>query len=108
VARPRRRRMSGRPAFGSSALRFADKVQAPVDAVGSIDISIAGRPEHDGVPRGRTAKTVRGRIGVVVGLDLDDPAADAVAVQRGADQVGRHLMHAAAEEGFGQVFGHAS
>ena len=42
---------------------------------------------------------MRGRIGVMIGLDLDDDAADAVHQQRRADQVGRDLMHAAGEEG---------
>ena len=34
----------------------------------------------------------------MIGLDLDDDAADAVDQQRRADQVGRDLMHAAGEE----------
>jgi hypothetical protein len=42
---------------------------------------------------------VGGRIGVVIGLKLDDNAADAVHQQRRADQVGRDLMHAAGEKG---------
>ena len=41
---------------------------------------------------------MRRRIGVMIGLDLDDDAADAVDQQRRADQVGRHLVHAAGEE----------
>ena len=44
------------------------------------------------------AEAVRRRIGVVIGLDLDDPAADAVDQQRRPDQVGRHLVDAAGEE----------
>jgi hypothetical protein len=42
---------------------------------------------------------MRRRIGVMVGLDLDDEAADPVHQERGADQVGRDLMHAAREKG---------
>src|SRR5215204_6135246 len=34
-----------------AALRLADEVQAPVDAVGAVDIGIARRSEHDGVSR---------------------------------------------------------
>ena len=49
----------------------------------------------------RAAKAVRRRIGLVIGLDLDDAAADAVDQQRGSDQVGRDLMHAAVEKGPG-------
>ena len=41
---------------------------------------------------------MRGRLGVVIGLDLDDDAADAVDQQRRADQVGSDLVHAAGEE----------
>jgi hypothetical protein len=52
-------------------------------------------------------KTVRCGIGLVIGLDLDDAAADAVEQQRRPDQVGRNLVHAAAEEGSGQTLRHA-
>ena len=41
---------------------------------------------------------MRGRLGVMIGFDLDDDAANAVDQQRRADQIGRHLMDAAAEE----------
>jgi hypothetical protein len=41
---------------------------------------------------------VGGRIGVVIGLDLDDPPADAVDQQRRPDQLGSDLVHAAGEE----------
>ena len=35
----------------------------------------------------------------MIGFDLDDDTADTVDQQRCSDQVGRHLMHAAVEEG---------
>ena len=73
------------------ALFFADEIDAPMDAVGAIDIGKARRPEHHAVARRRPAKRMRGRLGVVIGLDLDDDAADAVDQQRRADQVGRDL-----------------
>ena len=41
---------------------------------------------------------MRGRIGVVIGLDLDNDAADAIDQQRRPDQVGRDLMHAAVKK----------
>jgi hypothetical protein len=41
---------------------------------------------------------MRRRIGVVIGLDLDNPAADPVNHNNRADQVGRDLMHAAGKE----------
>src|SRR5579862_5822998 len=88
------------------ALWLADEVHAPVDAVGAVDIDVAGRAEHHRIAGRGAAKTVRCGIGLVVGLDLDDAAADAVNQQRHPDQVGRYLMHAASEKGAGQSFGH--
>ena len=41
---------------------------------------------------------MRGRVGVVIGLDLDDAAADAINQKARSDQFGRHLMDAAGEE----------
>ena len=51
---------------------------------------------------------MRCRIGVVIGLDLDDPAADAVEQQRRADQLGRDLMDAAGEELAAELLNHIS
>ena len=80
------------------AFLLADEIQAPMDAVGAIDISEARGAEHHPVARRRAAERVRRRIGVMIGLDLDDEAADAVDQQRRADQVRRHLMHAAVKK----------
>ena len=80
------------------AFLLADEIHAPVDAVGAIDIGKAGRAEHHLVPRRRAAEGVRRRVGVMIGLDLDNDAADAVDQQRRADQVGRDLVHAAGEK----------
>ena len=44
------------------------------------------------------AEAVAGRILLVVGLDLDDRAADAVHEERAADQLGRDVMDAPREE----------
>src|SRR6266404_3107554 len=41
---------------------------------------------------------MRGRIGVMIGLDLDDDAADAVHQHRRANQIGSDFMHAAGKE----------
>jgi hypothetical protein len=41
---------------------------------------------------------VRGRIGVMIRLDFDNDAADAVDQERGADQIGRDLMDAAVKK----------
>jgi hypothetical protein len=43
---------------------------------------------------------------MVIGLDLDDPAADPVKQQRHPDQVGRHLVHASSEKSPGQSLRH--
>ena len=70
-----------------------------MDAVGAVDIGKAGRSEHHGVAWRRPAVGMRRRLGVVIGLDFDDDAADAVDQQRRADQVGRNLEHAAIDKG---------
>src|SRR5205085_1622283 len=80
------------------ALDVAHEVQAPVDAVRAIDVREPGRTEHHRVARGRPAERMTRRILLVVRLDLDDRAADAVDEERHADQVGRHLVHRAGEE----------
>ncbi len=93
-------RLEGADQHGACRTRFlADEIDAPVDAVGAIDIGKAGRAEHHLVARRRPAVRMRGRFGVMIGLDLDNDAADAVHQQRRADQIGSDLVHAAAEEG---------
>src|SRR5260221_6740142 len=67
-----------------TALRLAYEVEAPVDAVGAGDIGGAGRTEHHAVGLKAAAERRRGRIGVMVGLDLDDDASDAPEPQRHA------------------------
>jgi hypothetical protein len=41
---------------------------------------------------------MRRRVGVVIGLDLDDRAANPVNQQPGPNQLRRHLMHRTVEE----------
>jgi hypothetical protein len=77
------------------ACRLADEIDAPVDAVGAVDISKSGWAEHHEVARCGAAKRVRSRVQMVIGLDLDDDTADAVDQERCSDQVGGNLMHAA-------------
>ena len=73
-----------------------------MDAVGAVDVDTAGRPEHHGVAGGWAAIAVGGRIGLVIGLDLDDGAADLLPdwadQERRPDQVRRHVVDAATEE----------
>ena len=67
ASRPRRSRIRSRPASGSSArtstasarpFGAADEVQAPVDAVGAVDVRMARRPEHGAVAGGLAAEAV--------------------------------------------------
>ena len=71
-----------------------------MDAVRAVDVGAAGRAEHRRVPLRAAAEAVRGGIVAVVRLHLDDPAADAVDVELGADELRRDLVHAAREERF--------
>ena len=77
-----------------------------MDAVGAVDVGEARRPEHYGVAVGLTVIRMRRRVGMVIGLDLDDHAADAVDQQGRADQVGRNVVHGAGEEGAAQARRH--
>ena len=73
------RRLERPDQHGAGAAFFlADEIEAPVDAVGAVDVGVAGRPEHHRIALGRTVIGMRRRIGVVIGLDLDDQPADAV------------------------------
>ena len=78
--------------------RLADEVQAPVDAIGPVDVDKPGRAEHDAVTLGLAAIAVGGRVGVVIGLELDDHAAHAADHQGRADQLPRHVMDRPVEE----------
>src|SRR5205085_3854432 len=60
--------------------RLTHDVEAPVDPVRAVDVRMTGRPEHGRVARCASAIAMRGRILVVVRLDLDDHAADPVDV----------------------------
>src|SRR5262245_25441292 len=63
---------------------------------------MAGWAEHDRIARRAPAIGVRRRVRMMIGLDLDDLAADAVEKHRRADQVGRHRVDAAVEEVAGE------
>ena len=63
--------------------RSADQVDAEVHAVGEVDVGVAGRPEHHGVARRRTAEGMRCRVvRAVVRLDLGEPKPHAVSRRR--------------------------
>src|SRR5260370_38956368 len=46
------------------AFLLADEIDAPMDAVGAVDIGKTGRAEHHPVARRRPAERMRGRLGV--------------------------------------------
>src|ERR1043165_9263148 len=80
------------------AFRFADEVEAPVNAIGAVYVGKARRPEHHGIALGASAEAVRGRIGVMISLDLHYDTASLAKQQRGADQARRHSVNAAGKE----------
>ena len=80
------------------AFLFADKVHAPVDAVGTVDVKNTRWAEHHPVARRRPIEGVRRRLGVVIGFDFGDDSANTVHQQRRADQLGRHMVDAAGEK----------
>ena len=80
------------------SLRLADEIQAPMDAIGAVHIGISRWAEHHRVACRRSAKAVRGGVGMMIGLDLDNAAADAAHEQRRANQVRCDFVDAAAEE----------
>ena len=80
---------------GRSALLLADKIQAPMHAVGAVDVRVPGRAEHRAVAGRLPSEAVARRILLVVGLDLDDRPADAVDEERAADEIRRDVVHAA-------------
>jgi hypothetical protein len=80
-------------------LGTADGVEAPVQAVGAIDIGVPGWTEHGGIARRTAPMAVRGGILMVIGLGLDDQPADPVDQQPGPDQITRHRHDVAGEEG---------
>src|SRR5262249_61921455 len=77
---------------------FAHEVDAPMDTVGAVNVSVSGGPKHHRVALGLSAVTVCGRIGVMIGLDFDDHAPDAVEEEARSDQFARDLVNAASEK----------
>ena len=76
-----------------------------MNAIGAIDIRVAGRAKHDRVARRLAVKTVRRRLGVVVGFELDDAAADPVDQHGRPDESGATSMDASAEKARLRRFG---
>ena len=79
----------------------ADEIQAPMDAVRSINIRIARRAEHRPVAIILAAEAVRRGIIVAIRLGLDDAPAAPVHEEGCADQLSCHVARVAGEEGGG-------
>ena len=87
---------------GGGALGLADDVEHRVDSVGAIHVGGAGRTEQRPRPSGATDVGVAGRLGLVVGLDLDDHPADPVALDDAAKEIRGHIEHRTRVERVGQ------
>lgn len=72
---------------GGVPLRFGDRVEQAVNAVGEVDVGAAGRAEEDPGALGQADVGVAGGVAGVVALGLDDRAPAAVVEERAADQV---------------------
>ena len=97
IARDRRERTKQHRS--SLALVAADRVRAPVHAVGEVHVQVTGRAEHGGVASREAAiRVARGIVGPEVGLDLDDAPPARAADQDLVEQVGRHLAGVTPEE----------
>ena len=84
---------------GADLAVLADRVEQRVDAVGAVDVGLARVAEEHRGPRGQPDVGVAGRLGVVVGLGLDDHARAAAVLDDAADQVLGDLQHRAVVEG---------
>src|SRR5262249_20267738 len=91
-----------------AAFLLADEIETPVDAIGAVDVGKARRSEHDGVAWSKPAIGMRGGIRLMVGLEFDDLATDAVEQEGRPDQFRRNLVHTAGEEIAGQGHGVAA
>lgn len=83
---------------GGVALRFGDRVEQAVDAVGEVDVGVARRAEQDPGAVGEPDVGVAGRVVGLVALGLDDSAADPFEKQRAADQVAGDRVDRAVEK----------
>lgn len=82
---------------GPVALPARHEVDAPVDAVGAVDIDVPGAEKHRSAAWREAPKGVRRRIRLVVGLYLVDPhrgdATSCSGLQSPSQESGRHLPH---------------
>ena len=65
---------------------LGDDIQAPVQAVRPIDVSVPCRPEHGRVGPGMPPIAVGSRIIPAIGFSLDNHSANAINQQTGSDE----------------------
>ncbi len=90
---------------GSGSLVLAHGVEQSVDPVRAVHVGHTRLAEQRVGARGEADVGVAGRLGLVVALGLDDSPGRRAVAQDAADEVARHVVHRASEEG-GR--GHAS
>lgn len=83
---------------GGFALGFGDGVEEAVDAVGEVDVGVAGRAEEDPGALGKADVGVTGGVVGLVALGLDDDAAAVLVEERAADEVAGDLVNGTVEE----------
>ena len=83
---------------GRLALRFGDRVEQAVDAVGEVDVGAPRRAEQRLGARREADEGMAGRVVAVIALGLDDGAAATLVEQGAADQVAGDGVHRAVEE----------
>jgi len=80
------------------ARRLAHEIEAPMNTVRAVDIGVAGRAEHDHIALGAAAEGMGRRVGLMIGLNLDDDAADSLEQQGRADEIGSDDVYAAGKK----------
>jgi len=69
-----------------------------MNTVRAVDIDVAGRAEHDHIALGAAAEGMGRRVGLMIGLDLDDDAACSLEQQSRADEIGSDDVYAAGKK----------
>jgi len=86
----------------NGAARQTDEIQAPVNPVRAIHVSMARRTKHGRISRGETAEAMGCRIVAGISLGLDDHAATALDEEGGANQVPSDRHGVVGEKGLEQ------
>jgi hypothetical protein len=73
--------------------RLTHNVQAPVQNVASIDISMSRRPERDGVAGRSPGEAVGGWIVAIIGFGFDNDPSRSIDEQRGAEHIPCNVLY---------------